>query len=161
MMKKTILFALVAIMAVLGARAEKGDLSIAAQFNYSSKNSMAGFGAQLQYEPIQNLRFAPEFIYYLKNDGLSANNFNFNVHYIIPTGNTFALYPMAGFSYAKFKYDHSVIGSSFNRCGANIGFGAQYRIQEGLYFFIEQRFQIIKDRNQSVSVLGVKYAFHL
>ena len=160
-MKKSILFALVAIMAVLGARAEKGDLSIAGQFNYASKNSMAGFGAQLQYEAFTNVRIAPEFIYYLKNDGLTAYNFNVNVHYVIPTGSTFAIYPMAGFSYANFSYDELFGDNSFNRCGANIGIGAQYRIQDNLHFFTEERFQILKNWNQSVTLLGIKYTFHL
>ena len=158
-MKKSILFALVAIMAVLGARAEKGDLSIAAQFNYASRNSMAGFGSQLQYEAFTNVRIAPEFMYYLKNDGLTAYNFNVNVHYVIPTGSTFAIYPMAGFSYANFKSDYST--ESTSRCGGNIGIGAQYRIQENLHFFTEERFQILKNWNQSVTLLGIKYTFHL
>jgi len=160
-MKRTILLTLVAILAVLGMRAEKGDFSMAAQFDYASKRSLAGFGLQLQYEPIARVRFAPEFIYYLKNDGMSAYNFNFNVHYVIPTSTSFALYPMAGFSYAHYMYDNVLGNETLNRCGANIGIGAQYRIHDNLHFFTEQRFQILKDFNQSVTALGIKYTFHL
>ena len=39
------------------------------------------------------------------------------------------------------------------------GLGAQYQINERLYFFSEERFQIMKDFNQSVTVLGLKYRF--
>ena len=46
-----------------------------------------------------------------------------------------------------------------SRCGANVGVGAEYRIQDRLYFYSEERFQIIEDFNQSVTVLGLKYTF--
>ena len=39
------------------------------------------------------------------------------------------------------------------------GLGAQYRINERLHFFTEERFQIMKDFNQSVTALGLKYTF--
>ena len=158
-MKKYLLIAIVALATALGAHAEAGDISLAGQFAYASKNSMAGLGLQVQFEPMTNWRFAPEFIYYFKNDGMSALNANLNIHYVIPTSSAFALYPMVGFTYANFKYDHLLGNSSEDRCGANIGLGAQYRIKEKLYFFTEQRFQILKDWNQSVTVLGLKYAF--
>ena len=162
-MKKYLFLALIAIAAVFNTFAEQGDASAAAQFVYASKSSMAGLGAQVQYEPIAHFRLAPEFIYFFESDKTSAINVNMNLHYIIPTSTTFAIYPLAGFSYARYKISNSVdlFGGdhSFDRCGANIGMGAEYRVQERLYFFSEERFQIMKDYNQSVTVLGVKYTF--
>ena len=158
-MKKYILLALVALATALGASAEAGDVSIGGQFAYASKNSMAGLGAQVQYEPITNWRIAPEFIYYFENDEMSAFNVNVNIHYIIPTSATFAIYPMAGFTYANFRFDNHVGHENYDRCGANIGMGAQYQIKEHLHFFTEERFQILKDWNQSVTCLGLKYTF--
>ena len=156
-MKKYIIMAIVAIAATFSAYAEQGDVSGAAQFVYASKHSMAGLGAQLQYEFATNWRVAPEFIYFFKDDGLSALNVNMNVHYIIPTSSTFAVYPLVGFTYAHYMPDGPADG--IDRCGANVGMGAQYQIKERLYFFSEERFQIMKDFNQSVTVLGLKYAF--
>lgn len=159
-MKKYFLLAVVAFMTVLGASAEVGDVSLGVEFAYGSKQSMAALGAQVQYEPIANLRLAPEFIYYFKNDNLSAYNLNFNVHYVIPTSSSFAIYPLAGFTYANFRADYPGGGhDSHGRCGANIGLGAQYRIKERLHFFTEERFQILKNWNQSVTCLGLKYTF--
>ncbi len=158
-MKKIIILALLTVMTVMGAQAEAGRFSVGGQFSYASKRSMAGLGVQLQYEPVTNLRVAPEFIYYFENDGLSASNVNVNLHYVIPTSASFALYPLAGFSYAHFNADTWLVGGSVNRCGANIGLGAQYLIKEHITFFTEQRFQIIKDFNQSVTLLGLKYTF--
>ena len=155
-MKKYIFLAIMSIVSTLGLRAEQGEFSVAGQFAYATKHSMAGLGAQVQYEPITNLRLAPEFIYYFKTDGLSAINLNLNVHYVIPTSSAFAIYPLAGFSFAHFMPE---IGHDVDRCGANVGLGAQYRIKEHLYFFTEERFQIMKNFNQSVTLLGMKYAF--
>ncbi len=158
-MKKYLFFAILALVTAIGAHAEARDIAVAGQFAYGSKNSMAGLGLQVQIEPITNWRIAPEFIYYLKNDGMSALNANLNIHYVIPTSNSFALYPMAGFTFSHFMFDSKWVDSSSSRCGANIGIGAQYRIKEQLHFFTEQRFQILKDWNQSVTLLGLKYTF--
>ena len=158
-MKKYILLALVALATAFGASAEAGDFSIGGQFAYASKNSMAGLGAQLQYEPITNWRIAPEFIYYFENDNLSAFNVNVNIHYVIPTSTTFAIYPLAGFTYANFRAEVMGVSDNEGRCGANIGMGAQDQIKEHLHFFTEERFQILKNWNQSVTFLGLKYTF--
>lgn len=158
-MKKIMMIALLTICAAVGARAESGHISAAGQFAYASKNSMAGLGVQVQYEPIVNWRIAPEFMYYFKNDGLSAYNLNLNVHYVIPTSASIAIYPLVGFSYGHYKAEAFGVNDSEGHCGANVGMGAQYFIKEHLHFFIEERFQIMKDFNQSVSVLGLKYTF--
>ena len=50
-------------------------------------------------------------------------------------------------------------GGNIDRCGANVGVGAQYRVQDRFYFYSEERFQIIENFNQSVTVLGLKYTF--
>lgn len=151
--------AILAVASMINVHAEQNDVSLAAQFVYASKHSMAGLGAQVQFEPISNWRIAPEFIYFFKNDGKSALNANLNVHYVIPTSSVFALYPLVGFTYGHYKADGLLGDVTDDRCGANVGLGAQYRIQDRLHFFTEQRFQIMKDFNQSVTVLGLKYTF--
>ena len=156
-MKKYIFMAILAIASTINVHAEQGDVSATAQFVYASKHSMAGLGAQLQYEFVTNWRVAPEFIYFFKDDGLSALNVNMNVHYVIPTSTMFAVYPLVGFTYAHYMPDGP--GDNIDRCGANVGMGAQYVLKNRLYFFSEERFQIMKDFNQSVTVLGLKYTF--
>ena len=158
-MRKYIFLAILAIVSTINLHAEQGDVSAGAQFVYASKHSMAGLGAQVQYEPVTNFRIAPEFIYFFKDDGLSALNVNLNLHYVIPTSSTVAIYPLVGFSYGHYMADALEGTVSDDHCGANVGLGAQYRIQERLYFFSEERFQIMKDFNQSVTVLGLKYTF--
>lgn len=172
-MKKYLLIAIVALSTALSASAEKGDFSLGGQFVYASYNPMAGLGVQMQIEPITNWRIAPEFTYYLKIDDWSGLNANVNIHYVIPTSTSFAIYPLAGFSFGHFKYEekgekhffdhdgplYGAESQSYDRCGANVGMGAEYMLNEKLTFFSEERFQIMKDWNQSVTVLGLKYTF--
>ena len=74
----------------------------------------------------------------------------------IRTSSRFAIYPLAGFSYARITPE---IGDGVNRFGANVGVGVEYSINNRFAFYIEERFQILKDMNQSVTGLGVKYKF--
>ena len=96
---------------------------------------------------------------FFENDGMSALNLNLNLHYVIRTSESFAIYPLLGFSYGHYKTDFVHGDASVDRCGANVGMGAQYRIKDRLHFFTEERFQIMKNFNQSVTVLGFKYTF--
>ena len=156
-MKKILFIAVMALTFVTGARAEANDFSIGAQFSWASKHSLAGLGAQLQYEVVNHLRLAPEFNYYFKNDGISACNANVNLQYVIPTSTSFAIYPLAGFAYSHYEVEGPADG--VDRCGANVGLGSEYRIKDNLHFYVEERFQIIEDFNQSVTFFGLKYTF--
>lgn len=155
-MKKFLIMSVMALACVFTMSAEKGEKSIGAQFDYASKHSMVGLGLNFQYEFLNNVRIEPEFIYYFESDHITAFNVNLNFHYLIHTSNKFAIYPLAGFSYARVNPE---IGDGVNRFGANVGVGAEYTINNRFAFYVEERFQILKDMNQSVTCLGVKYKF--
>ena len=166
-MKKFIIMAIVALATLFNVQAqerneESGDISIAPQFVYATKHSMAGLGLQAQFYATNYLRIAPEFIVFFRNNDRTAYNANLNVHYIIPRGN-FSIYPLAGFSYNRFKIEKKDVDGKWDekhdRFGANIGVGSEYRINEMLHFFAEERFQLMKDFTQSVTVLGVRIGF--
>ena len=155
-MKKFLLLSLVALAGVFSMNAAQGEKAFGGQFSYASKHSMVGLGLNFQYEFVNNFRVEPEFIYYFESDHLSAFNVNLNFHYLIHTSNKFAIYPLAGFSYARLNPE---IGDGFNRFGANVGVGGEYTINNRFAFYVEERFQILKDMNQSVTGLGFKYKF--
>lgn len=157
---KKILLALVAVMTMMSVQAETGDLSLGGQFNYGTKRSMIGLGVQLQYEPVTNFRFAPEFIYYFESDDVSAINANFNMHYLIRTSTSSAVYPIAGFSYAHYSWDNFLGYDDEDKFGANLGIGFEYALARNFSLYTEERFQILGNHyNQVVTALGIKYNF--
>lgn len=147
------------MMTIVAIHAEKGDFSPGIQFSYASKNTMMGLGVNLQAELIKNFRVEPEFIYYFENKGLSCYNANFNFHYLITSPSGFTIYPLAGFSFANFKEKGKDTDTHTKRYGANVGLGAEYRINETFRFYTEARFHILKDWNESVTCLGFRYVF--
>ena len=155
-MKKLVLVSIVALMGIFTMNAAQGEKAFGGQFSYASKHSMVGLGLNFHYEFINNFRVEPEFIYYFESDHINAFNVNLNFNYLIRTSNRFAIYPLAGFSYARVNPE---IGDGVNRFGANVGVGAEYTINNHFAFYVEERFQILKDMNQSVTALGVKYKF--
>ncbi len=155
-MKKFLVLSLVALAGVFAMHAEKGEKALGAQFSYATKHDMVGLGLNFQYEFLNNVRIEPEFIYYFKSEGVDAFNVNLNLHYIIPTSSKFAIYPLAGFSFARVTPEGF---DGVNRFGANVGLGAEYTINTRCSFYVEERFQILKDMNQSVTCLGFKYKF--
>ena len=168
-MKKFILMVILALTTLFNVQAdsnvrteESGDITVAPQFAYATKHSLAGLGMQAQFYALNNLRIAPEFIMFFRNNNVTAYNADINVHYIIPRGN-FNIYPLAGFAYTRYKYERSDVDGKWDEkhdgFGANIGVGTEYPINEMMHFFAEERFQIMKDFNQSVTVLGVRIGF--
>ncbi len=155
-MKKFLILSVVALAGAFSMSAAQGEKAFGAQFNYATKHSMVGLGLNFQYEFVNNFRIEPEFIYYFESDHLNAYNLNLNLNYLIRTSNRFALYPLAGFSYARISPEY---GDGVNRFGANVGVGTEYSINNHCAFYLEQRFQILKDMNQSVTGLGFKYKF--
>ena len=155
-MKKLLILAILAVTSLL-ATADPGDICAGIQFNVGSKYTLMGLGANMVIEPVNRFRISPEFVYYFKNNHYEGYNVNLNFHYLIPLHSAQNFYPIAGFSYANYEYENL---GGVDRYGANIGVGYEYLINRQFRFYIEQKFQILsKDWNQSVTTLGVRYAF--
>lgn len=157
-MKRLLSLSLLAMMCVAGMNAGIGEKAVGMQFSYASKNSMIGLGVHFQAEVVKNVRIQPEFIYFFENKHLSDFNVNLNLHYLIPTGRGY-IYPMAGFSYVNFRDTKTPETVKTDKCGANIGIGYEYFINQRFHFYTEQRFHILKDWNEGVTSLGLRYVF--
>ena len=163
-MKKYILLTLVTLTAFFNAQAESGDLTIVPQVAFSTKHTMIGLGAQAQIDITENIRISPDFFYFIRNNDVSAYSCDINANYLIPKSDKLIVYPLAGLAYIRYKKELTdANGSKYDdkhdRLGANIGFGSQYRINEELELFAEERFQLLKDFNQSVTVVGLRFTF--
>ncbi len=163
-MKKYFLTVIVALTTLLGAQAEPGDVTIVPQLSFATRHAMVGLGAQAQFDLTNEWRIAPDFFYYIRNNDVTAYGADVNVHYMIPRGEKFVIYPLAGLAYMRYKIqkvddEGDKYDDKHDRIGANIGVGVQYQIKDEMQLFAEERFQLLKDFNQSVTVLGVRFTF--
>ena len=164
MKKYFFMAAILALSTLFSAQAETGDVTIVPQVAFATKHAMVGLGAQAQFDVTDNIRVAPDFFYFIRNNNVSAYTCDINVNYLIPKGEKFTIYPLAGFAYTRYKVEvkddeGDKYDEKHDRIGANIGIGAQYQINEPLQLFAEERFQLMKDFNQSVTVVGVRFTF--
>lgn len=155
--KRYFLAAAAVIATAASANAAVGDMAVGASFSWASKYNLAGLGLHYQLEVFNNLRLAPEAVFFFRNnDYRSTTNVNINLQYVIRTYAGFNIYPFAGFTYQRWGN-----GKDYNvdRYGANLGCGAEYNIADHFTFFTEWHYQIVSGYNQSVTTGGLKYRF--
>ena len=152
-MKKLFLFLFVALVSATAAMAMKPNMQFGVDYDYSSKGGNSGFGFQLEYQFLDNLRISPEFIYSCENgDAGHFTNVNINLQYVIDSHVGFNVYPMAGFAYVNSKGD-------INKCGANVGCGVEFNIGRNFAIYTEETFQMVDHATRFITGVGLKYAF--
>ena len=187
-MKKLFMVAIILMVGVSAAMAQKDVKAVGLNLNYGSEIKNVGIGAKFQYGITEAVRIEPSFNYYLEKDGLSMWDLNANVHYLIDVAEKTKVYPLAGIGYANFKsswgfeydeeYDYGDYYSLKSRNGwdydeedmeggsvnsgeivVNLGVGAEYQLNEKLSIGAELKYQIISNFNQLVFGIGATYRF--
>lgn len=187
-MKKLFMVAIILMVGVSVAMAQKDVKAVGLNLNYGSEIKNVGIGAKFQYGITDAVRIEPSFNYYLEKDGLSMWDLNANIHYLIDVAEKIKVYPLAGIGYANFKsswgfeddeeYDYEDYYSLKSRNGwdydeeemeegsensgeivVNLGAGAEYQLNEKLSIGAELKYQIIDNFNQIVLGVGVTYKF--
>lgn len=170
-MKKTLLFAGLLAFAVQGqaqgttrnpAYDQTNSKALGVNLLFGSFNNNIGIGAKYQHFVTDNIRIEGSFGYYFPSKGIYAWDLNANAHYVFRLNSKWALYPLAGFSYANWGlklgelqgttvYDHT--GS----LGANFGGGVQYFLTDNVFVNAEARQQVLSS-NYSQANLSVGIA---
>ena len=187
-MKKLFMVAIILMVGVSVAMAQKDVKAVGLNLNYGSEIKNVGIGAKFQYGITDAVRGEASFNYYLEKDGLSMWDLNANIHYLIDVAEKIKVYPLAGIGYANFKsswgfeydeeYDYGDYYSLKSRNGwdydeedmeggsvnsgeivVNLGVGAEYQLNEKLSIGAELKYQIIDNFNQIVLGVGVTYKF--
>ncbi|MDO4512342.1 MAG: outer membrane beta-barrel protein [Bacteroidales bacterium] len=152
-MKKIIITLAIALVASISMFAQAPKMAVGVDYNYSSKGGNSGIGLQLEYQLFEHLRVSPEFIYsFEKGDHGHFTNVNINLQYTIGTGSGFTVYPLAGFAYVNAAGD-------VNKCGANVGCGAEYHFSSKFAIYTEETFQMVSHATRFITGVGVKYSF--
>lgn len=106
-MKKLMMVAIILMVGVGAAMAQKDVKVVGLNINYGTEISNLGIGAKFQYGLTDALRGEASFDYFLKKDGLSMWDVNVNLHYLFDVAPKVKVYPLVGIGYANVKVEAS------------------------------------------------------
>ena len=119
------------------AQAGQKTLGLQGTYMLDSPNNI-GFGANVGYEFMNNVRGVGEFNYLLKKDYVSWWNVEANVEYLFRLGDAFTIYPLAGIDFTGCSVEG---GGSDSKMGLNIGAGVEYALSEKLSLKAEYNYK--------------------
>lgn len=179
-MKKLLMVAIILMVGVGAALAQKGEKAVGVQLNYGTEIESIGIAAKFQYGITDAIRIEPSFDYFFGKSGGNMFDFNVNAHYLFNVANQINVYPLVGFGYTSWKtggsvdyndyqsyaYEYENMGnvnaSNSSRVGkiaVNLGAGAEYALNDKISVNAELKYQIISNFNQLVIGIGVTYKF--
>ncbi|MBP5799229.1 MAG: porin family protein [Prevotella sp.] len=140
---KKLFFVICMMLMSVATFAQQGKMTIGIHGDYmidSPKNF--GFGANIGYEVINNVRGVAEFNYFLKKDHVSFWNVDVNAEYLFRLGDSgFTIYPLAGIALLGSKVDSDYGGASDSKLGLNLGAGVEYQISSNLALKAEYNYK--------------------
>jgi len=156
-MKKILAIAIVAMMGVATASAQKGEMAVGGNLLYGTEINSVGLGAKFQYGILDNLRAEASFNYYFQNKGYWMWDLNANAHYLFDIAPKFRAYPLAGLTVVNKSY--SDIDDSVTRFGLNLGGGCEYDVTSNVAVNAEFKYSIVSTIDQAVFSVGAVYKF--
>jgi len=144
-MKKIILTALVAVIAMVNVNAQESTFRLGGSVGYSSEIEEMGFGIDAVYSFNETWEVAADY-YMISPDGGSVNDLDVNVHYMFSE----SFYALAGVDFSTFKSDAfsadifeeeiNFPSLSISETGANVGLGARFGLSDSLSLFTEAKY---------------------
>ena len=156
-MKKLLAIAIVALMGVATASAQKGEMAVGANLLYGTEINSVGLGAKFQYGIIDHLRGEASFNYYFQNKGFRMWDLNANAHYIFDITERFHAYPLAGLTVVNKSY--AKVDDSITHFGLNLGGGCEFDVNENWRVNAEFKYSIVSTIDQAVFSVGAVYKF--
>ncbi len=160
-MKKFIVTCMLVILGIgASAQTRQGQSSFGVNLGYGfSDHSNVLFGLDYRYNFTDEIRFAPSFSYFVKENGLSAWAVDVNAHYVIPLSDMFGFYPLAGLDLSFWDLEFgNELHQRYTRFGVNLGLGGEVYATDQLTVGLEFRYNLIKDFNQPI--LGVRIGYN-
>lgn len=156
-MKKLLALAIIALVGVATASAQKGQMAAGGNLLYGTEINSVGIGAKFQYGIIDHLRGEASFNYYFQNKGFRMWDLNANAHYLFDITEKFRAYPLAGLTVVNKSYAH--IDDSITRFGLNLGGGCEYDVNPNIVLNAEFKYSIVSTIDQAVFSVGAAYKF--
>lgn len=167
-MKKLILTAcLLALGAGSALAQQKEGFALGLNVPYQTKDKHWGFGLKARFGITESFRFEANVNHYLPKEvgwgkTLSHTEFVGNLHYVLPLGGKFSVYPLAGVGYMKTMISQQAvpnyIESNHQEVFVNAGAGASYNLTRRLSLGLECRYLFVKDRSTPVASANLMFA---
>jgi len=158
-MKKIILTALVAVIAMVNVNAQESTFRLGASAGYSSEIEEIGFGIDAVYSFNETWEAAADY-YMISADGGNVNDFDVNLHYMFSE----SFYALAGANFSTLKTDafsiegFDIPSFSVSETGANVGLGGRFGLSDSLSFFTEAKYVTSYDGLFNIKA-GILFSF--
>ena len=135
---------------------------------FGNLNNNFGVGVKYQQFVDNHVRLEGSLGYYFPSNGVNAWDLNLNAHYVFRLNPKWAIYPLVGFSFTDWVYEHNeykdgkiyVKTKHALRYGANFGGGVQYFLSDNIFVNGEVRQQVLSSNSSQVNFsvgLGAKF----
>lgn len=156
-MKKLLLIIAFAIFSV-SSYAQIGDKQALVKAGYQTKSKRFGIGAEGRYFLTENIRLAPDVIFFFPKNHTTGLDINVNLHYVFPLQDGLSIYPLAGVNMANNRFSYNGFSNSATDFGFNIGGGLDYNLSETN--FVNAQFQYtFSDRDCALFTIGYGFKF--
>jgi outer membrane protein X len=154
-MKKLFLTMLVVLMSV-SAMAQDKKYGVGINLLYGTKIENIGFGVKGQYYATDAVRVEANAAYFMEKNDWKMWDVNLVGHYLIPIGEKFSVYPLAGIGITNWSTN---VFNGKIKFAIDLGGGFQFDVAEDFAVNAEVKYQIIQDFNQAVFAIGAVYKF--
>lgn len=167
---KKVLFVILLTIVSVGAFAQKGSISGHAKLGYQSDYKRFGVGAEARYEVIDNVRLAPDLVFFFPKNKTWGADINLNVQYAFTNVlDKLTIYPLLGLNISNNRYSGETVhlgggqevkydSEGFTNFGFNLGAGADYDITPDTYLNFEMKYTFSKgDYGQFMFGYGVRF----
>jgi len=144
-MKKIMLTAIIAVIAMVSVNAQEGVFRVGGSVGYSSEFEEIGFGADAVYSIDETWEVAAN--YYLISE-FDLSFLNANAHYLFSE----SFYALGGLGIAKYK------GGDGSETGANLGLGGRFGLSDNISFFTEAKYNTMIDGFMNIRA-GILFSF--
>lgn len=156
MKRLLLLIALAAIF--MGAQAQTGSKSLMLKAGYQTDYERFGMGLEGRYNVTDNIRLAPDLLFFFPNNHTTGLDINVNAHYIFDIQDGFSVYPLAGIAAVNNRWSAGGESRGFTDLGFNLGAGASYDVASNSYLNFEFKYTFQDVDCASIMVgYGVKF----
>lgn len=163
---KKLFLAVAFVASTLGAfaQSEKGEKSLVGNIGYQSNAERFMIGAQGRYTVAENIRIAPDVMFFFPKDRTTGLDINVNVHYVFNVDPKLSVYPLAGIAMQNNRFSGQTIGDykldskGYTDFGFNLGAGAGYDLGGNRFANLELKYTF-SDSDCMVVALGYGFKF--